>query len=133
MKVRALIGPMSSAAGRQGIARLLASTPRGYRNTIAADQCEAWEDVLARLVAEPFDVLVAEFGDGSPPIDRLLELQPKLSIIEVDMIGGTTKVHMFDAESETLMRLAEWLAREAGLSGANDTIERITHARTQLS
>lgn len=133
MKVRALIGPMSSAAGRQGIARLLAAAPRGRRGAIAADQCEIWEDVLARLEAKPFDVLVAEFGAGSPAIDRLFQLQPKLSIIEVDLTGGTTNVHVFDVGSETLVRLAEWLSREAGLAGANDTIARITHARPQLN
>ncbi|HEY0413175.1 MAG TPA: ATP-binding protein [Allosphingosinicella sp.] len=133
MNVRALIGPMSSAAGRQGIARLLAETPRGHRSPIAADQCDVWEDVLARLAAEPFDVLIAEFGAGSPAIDRLFQLQPKLSIIEVDLIGGTTNVHVFDVGSETLVRLAEWLSREAGLAGANDTIAHITHKRPQLT
>lgn len=133
MKVRALIGPMSSAAGRQGIARLLAAAPRGDRSAIAADQCDAWEDVLARLATEPFEVLIAEFGAGSPAIDRLFQLQPKLSVIEVDLVGGTTNVHVFGVGSETLVRLAEWLSREAGLAGANDTIARITHARPQLS
>src|SRR5688500_6823847 len=124
---------MSSAAGREGIARLLAAAPRGYRSAIAADQCDDWEDVLARLAAEHFDVLIAEFGAGSPAIDRLFQLQPKLSVIEVDLIGGTTNVHVFDVGSETLVRLAEWLSREAGLTGANDTIARITLARPQLS
>ncbi|HLL30533.1 MAG TPA: hypothetical protein VK403_06020, partial [Allosphingosinicella sp.] len=133
MKVRALIGPMSSAAGRQGIARLLAAAPRGYRSAIAANQCDSWEDVLARLAAEPFDVLIAEFGTGSPAIDRLFQLQPKLSVIEVDLAGGTTNIHVFDVGSETLVRLAEWLSREAGLTGANDSIARITHPRPQLS
>jgi len=133
VKVRALIGPMSSAAGRQGIARLLAAAPRGYRSAVATDQCDAWEDVLARLATEPFDVLIAEFGADSPAIDRLFQLQPKLSVIEVDLVGGTTNVHVFDVGSETLVRLAEWLSREAGLAGANDTIARITHARPQLS
>ena len=133
VKVRALIGPMSSAAGRQGIARLLAAAPAGARSAIAADQCDTWEDVLGRLAAEPFDVLVAEFGAGSPPIDRLFQLQPKLSVIEVDLVGGTTNVHVFDVGSETLVRLAEWLSREAGLTGANDTIARITHPRAQLA
>lgn len=133
VKVRALIGPMSSTAGRQGIARLLASAPRGYRGAIAADQCDSWEDVLARVAAEPFDVLIAEFGAGSPAIDRLFQLQPKLSVIEVDLVAGTTNVHVFDVGSDTLVRLAEWLSREAGLSGANDTIARITHARPKLS
>jgi hypothetical protein len=133
VNVRALIGPMSSAAGRQGIARLLAERPRGHRSPIAADQCDAWEDVLARLATEPFDVLIAEFGAGSPAIDRLFQLQPKLSVIEVDLIGGTTNIHVFDLGSETLVRLAEWLSREAGLAGANDTIARITHTRPQLT
>jgi len=133
VKVRALIGPMSSAAGRQGIGRLLAAAPRGDRSAIAADQCDAWEDVLARLAAEPFDVLIAEFGAGSPAIERLFQHQPKLSVIEVDLVGGTTNVHVFDVGSETLVRLAEWLSREAGLTGANDTIAHITHARPQLS
>lgn len=133
MKVRALIGPMSSAAGRQGIARLLAAAPRGDRSAIAADQCDAWEDVLARLAVEPFEVLIAEFGAGSPAIERLFQLQPKLSVIELDLVGGTTNVHVFGVGSETLVRLAEWLSREAGLTGANDTIARITHARPQLS
>jgi len=133
VKVRALIGPMSSAAGREGIARLLATAPRGYRSAIAADQCDAWEGVLERLADEPFDVLIAEFGADSPAIDRLFHLQPKLSVIEVDLIGGTTNVHVFDVGSETLVRLAEWLSREAGLAGANDTIAHITHARPQLS
>lgn len=128
MKIRALIGPMSSAAGRQGIARLLASAPRGYRSAIAADQCALWEDVLERLAEEPYDVLIAEFGAGSPAIDRLFQLQPKLSVIEVDLIGRTSSVHVFDVGSETLVRLAEWLSREAGLAGANDTIRRITHS-----
>jgi ATPase family associated with various cellular activities (AAA) len=133
VKVRALIGPMSSAAGRQGIARLLAAPPRRYRSAIAADQSESWDDVLERLAAEPFDVLIAEFGAGSPEIDRLFQLQPKLSVIEVDLAGGTTNVHVFDVGSETLVRLAEWLSREAGLAGANDTVARVTHARPRLS
>jgi hypothetical protein len=133
VKVRALIGPMSSAAGREGIARLLAAPPRGHRGAIATDQCDTWQDVLARVAAEPFDVLIAEFGADSPAIDRLFQLQPKLSVIEVDLVGGTTNVHVFDVGSETLVRLAEWLSREAGLTGANDTIARITHARPQLS
>jgi len=133
VKVRALIGPMSSAAGRQGIARLLAAPPRRYRSAIAADQSETWDDVLERLASEPFDVLVAEFGAGSPEIDRLFQLQPKLSVIEVDLAGGTTNVHVFDVGSETLIRLAEWLSREAGLAGANDTVARVTHARPRLS
>jgi hypothetical protein len=133
VKVRALIGPMSSAAGREGIARLLAAAPRGYRSAIAAEQCDAWDNALARLAAEPFDVLIAEFGPDSPAIDRLFQLQPKLSVIEVDLIGGATNVHVFDVGSETLVRLAEWLSREAGLTGANDTIARITHARPQIS
>ena len=128
MNVRALIGPMSSAVGRQGIARLLATAPRGYRSAIDAEQCDAWEDVLARIAAEPFDVLIAEFGAGSPPIDRFFQLQPKLSVIEVDLAGGATNVHVFDVGSETLVRLAEWLSREAGLTGANDSIAHITHA-----
>jgi hypothetical protein len=129
VKVRALIGPMSSAAGRQGIARLLAHTPRGYRSSVAADQCDAWEDVLARLSTGPFDVLIAEFGSGSPAIEQLLQLQPKLSVIEVDLASGTTAVHQFETGSETLVRLAEWVSREAGLTGANDSIARISHPR----
>ena len=131
MKVRALIGPMSSAAGRAGIARLLASAARSNRSAIAADQCETWDDVVARLAAEPFDLLIAEFGSDSPQIARLFELQPRLSIIEVDLIGGTTRVHVFDVGNETLVRLADWLSREAGLAGAGDPIERVTHAGPQ--
>jgi hypothetical protein len=122
---------MSSAAARAGIARLLASAPRGHRTAISADQCETWDDVVTRLAAEPFDLLIAEFGPGNPPIARLFELQPKLSIIEVDLIGGTTRVHVFDVGDETLVRLAEWLSREAGLAAAADPIERVTHARPQ--
>jgi hypothetical protein len=133
VKVRALIGPMTSAAGRQGIARLLATAPQGYPGAIAADQCDVWQDVLSRLAAEPFDVLIAEFGAASPAIDHLFQLQPKLSIIEVDLTGGTTNVHVFDVGSDTLVRLAEWLSREAGLTGANDAESRISHARPQLS
>ena len=128
MKVRALIGPMSSATGREGIARLLASAPRGYRSAISADQCALWEEVLERLAEKPYDVLIAEFGAGSPAIDRLFQLQPRLSVIEVDLKAGTSNVHVFDVGSETLVRFAEWLAREAGLAGANDTIGRITHS-----
>ena len=129
MKVRALIGPMSSAAGRAGIARLLARAPRVYRSAVKADQLDTWEDVLERLTTEPFDVLIAEFGAGSPPIDRLFLLQPRLSVVEVDLAGGTASVHVFDVGSEAAIRLAEWLSREAGLAGANDTIARITHPR----
>lgn len=132
VKVRSLIGPMSSAAGRQGIARLLAAAPRGYRSAIAAAQCDSWEDALERLANEPFDVLIAEFGAGSPAIDRFFQLQPKLAVIEIDLAGGTSNVHVFEVGSETLVRLAEWLSREAGLTGANDTIARITHARPQV-
>ena len=128
MNVRALIGPMSSAAGRAGISRLLAAAPRGYRSAIAADQCDSWDDVLARLASEPFDVLIAEFGSGSPVIDGLFQLQPRLSVIEVDLAQGATSVHVFDLGNETIVRLAEWLAREAGLTGADDTIARIIHA-----
>ncbi|HYD39040.1 MAG TPA: hypothetical protein VEA60_15590 [Allosphingosinicella sp.] len=118
---------MSSAAGRQGIARLLAAAPRGYRSSIAADQCDSWDDVLERLSAEPCDVLVAEFGSGSPAIERLFQLQPRLCVIEADLAAGTTAVHHFGTGSETLLRLAEWLSREAGLTGANETVARIPH------
>jgi hypothetical protein len=93
----------------------------------AADQCESWEDVLPRLATEPFDVLIAEFGPASPTIDSLFRLQPKLFVIEVDLAQGTSDVHVIDVGSETLVRLAEWLAREAGLTRANDTVARITH------
>jgi hypothetical protein len=130
VRIRALIGPMSSAAGRQGIARLLAAGPRGYRSAITADQCDSWEEVLARLAAEPFDVLIAELGADGPAIDSLFQLQPRLAVIEVDLVAGTSRVHVFDVGSETLVRLAEWLAREARLTGAGDTIERVTHAPT---
>ena len=133
VKVRALIGPMSSAAGREGIARLLAAAPRGNRSLITAEQCDSWDDVLARLASEPYDVIVAEFGVGSPAIDRLFELQPKLSVIEVDLVARTTDIHVFDVGSETLVRLAEWLSREAGLTGANDAIARITHTPSKRS
>jgi hypothetical protein len=119
---------MSSAVGQQGIARLLAAAPRGYRSAIIAEQSGDWDDVLARVAAEPFDVVIAEFGEGSPPVDRLFQLQPRLSVIEVDLAGGATIVHVFDVGSDTLVRLAEWLSREAGLTGANDTVAHITHA-----
>jgi hypothetical protein len=131
VKIRALIGPMSSAAGREGIARLLAAAPRGYRSAIAADQSDDWNDVLARLSTEPFDVLIAEFGVDSPAIDHLLQLQPKLSVIEVDLVGRTSKIHVSDVGSERLVRLAEWLSREAGLTDANDSIASIAHARPE--
>jgi hypothetical protein len=131
VKVRGLIGPMSSAAGRVGIARLLASAARNNRSAIAVDQCETWDDVVTRLAAEPFDFLIAEFGSDSPQIAHLFELQPKLSIIEVDLVGGTTKVHVFAVGNETLVRLAEWLSREAGLAGPADAIECVTHAGRQ--
>lgn|GEM_PF-3325577 len=132
MKVRALIGPMSSAAGREGIVRLLAAAPAGYRSAIAADQCDVWEEVLERLAAEPFDVLITELGPGSPAVERLFQLQPSLFVIEVDLVSGTTNIYVLDVGSLTLVRLAEWLAREAGLAGSNDTITRVTDARPKL-
>jgi hypothetical protein len=133
VNVRALIGPMSSAAAREAIERLLAAASRGNRSAIAASRCDHWEEVLGALAAEPFDMLIAEFGAASPAIDRLFRLQPKLSVIEVDLAGGTTNIHVFDVGSEALVRLAEWLSREAGLARSNDSIARITHAWPQLS
>ncbi|HEY0012097.1 MAG TPA: ATP-binding protein [Allosphingosinicella sp.] len=131
--MKVLIGPISSAAGKEGIARLLAAAPGSYRNAIRSERCDSWQEVLARLSAEPFDVMIAEFGAGSPAIDRLFQLQHKLSVIQVDLVAGTADIHVVERGSERLMRLAEWLLREAGLTTANETAACIVHPAPQLS
>jgi AAA+ superfamily predicted ATPase len=117
MKVRTLVGPLSKGMGGEGIMQILTSAPRGYRSGIVAERIEDWPSVMARLARQTFDVLIAEFDETcAPSIDSLFLIQPTLSIIELDLVSRTTKVHVLDVGSEMLMALAHFLAKWVDLA-----------------
>ena len=121
--MRVLIGPMSSPAGKLGIKERLEWAPRGMVSTNDVVLEDEWPSVLeavARGVQEParrYDVLIAEFRlPGSPSFAAIHMIDPTFSVIDIDLLRGTSNTLMFDVGSEKLRRLAEWLTRESGLT-----------------
>lgn len=117
---------MSSPAGRQGIERLLKWAPSGTVNTNIVELADDWDAVLRALAAgaadppRKCDVVIAELRlPGSPPARAFHAADPTASMIDIDLERGTSNTPMFDVGSEKLRRLAEWLAREAGLTAAS--------------
>jgi hypothetical protein len=131
-RVRVLIGPMSSPAGKLGIKGRLEWAPSGMVSTNDVVLEDEWPSVLeavARGLVEParrYDVLIAEFRlPGSPSFAAINAIDPTFSVIDIDLLRGTSNTPMFDVGSEKLRRLAEWLTRESGLTSTPAEIARL--------
>lgn len=123
---------MSSPAGKLGIERLLKWAPPGKVNTnfvVLEDEWPSILEAIARGTSQPalrYDVLIAEFRlPGSPSFAAIHAIDPTFSVIDVDLLRGTSNTPMFDVGSERLRRLAEWLTREAGLSSTPAGIDEL--------
>ena len=130
--MRVLIGPISSPAGKLHIKERLEWAPPGMVSTNDVVLEDEWPSVLeavARGLQEParrYDVLIAEFRlPGSPSFAAINAIDPTFSVIDIDLLGGTSNMPMFDVGSEKLRRLAEWLTRESGLTSTPAEIARL--------
>lgn len=114
--MRFLIGPMASQPNKLGIKQLL-----NWSRVV--DLADDWPSVLEAVTRgavdpdERYDVLIAEFWlPGSLSFAEIHAADPTFSVIDVDLTRGTSNTPMFNVGSEKLRRLAEWLAKEAGLT-----------------
>ena len=120
--MRVLIGPMFSETSQQLMEGRLKWAPPGKVSTNIVDIVDDWSQVLEKIATgverpdEKYDVLIAEFRlPDSPSFAEIYAIDPGFSVIDVDLVQGTSNTPMFDVGSATLCRLAEWLTRETGL------------------
>lgn len=116
IETRALLGPTSGGMARQGLERLLVRAV-----DIDIVHAHSWDDVVARLRAEHFDVLIAKFsGDDALSMEVLRGLQDDLAIVAVDFEQLDTVIHVRNPGTDQLVALVRICGGQTTRTGPAD-------------